>query len=216
MRRKLLLSISLSIFCLLLLGGRASAQVSYQYTGNQFNLFSCGTNSTDNGTTDCSTPGPNANTSYSASNFVTATLTVTSALPPNLNFQSVTGLPGFQVTMSDGQQTLSSGSSVCCGPGTDTIQASVGSIASNKVNVVWVVTPVINWATPAVITYGTALGPTQLDATANVPGTFAYSPSAGTNRSPGVWTLTVTFTPADATDYQTVQDAVQIVVKGSH
>jgi hypothetical protein len=31
-------------------------------------------------------------------------------------------------------------------------------------------TPVITWATPADITYGTALGATQLNATASVPG----------------------------------------------
>ena len=40
-------------------------------------------------------------------------------------------------------------------------------------------TPVITWATPADITYGTALGATQLNATANTPGTFVYSPVAG-------------------------------------
>ena len=40
-------------------------------------------------------------------------------------------------------------------------------------------TPVITWATPADITYGTALSATQLNATASVPGTFAYTPAAG-------------------------------------
>ena len=34
-------------------------------------------------------------------------------------------------------------------------------------------TPTITWANPADITYGTALGATQLDATASVPGTFS-------------------------------------------
>ena len=33
---------------------------------------------------------------------------------------------------------------------------------------------------PAAITYGTALGATQLDATASVAGTFAYTPASGT------------------------------------
>lgn len=36
--------------------------------------------------------------------------------------------------------------------------------------------PTIFWVSPASITYGTALGPAQLDATASVPGTFIYSP----------------------------------------
>ncbi len=35
------------------------------------------------------------------------------------------------------------------------------------------------WATPAAITYGTALSATQLNATAAVPGTFAYTPDRG-------------------------------------
>ena len=72
-------------------------------------------------------------------------------------------------------------------------------------------TPTITWASPADITYGTALGPTQLDATAsavvdgvtvNVPGTFAYSPTSGTVLNAGKdQTLSVTFTPTDATDF---------------
>ena len=41
-------------------------------------------------------------------------------------------------------------------------------------------TPVITWATPADIVYGTALSATQLNATATVPGTFVYTPAAGT------------------------------------
>ena len=41
-------------------------------------------------------------------------------------------------------------------------------------------TPTITWATPADIVYGTALSATQLNATASVPGTFVYTPAAGT------------------------------------
>ena len=40
-------------------------------------------------------------------------------------------------------------------------------------------TPTITWANPADIAYGTALGSTQLDATANYPGTFIYAPPGG-------------------------------------
>ena len=40
-------------------------------------------------------------------------------------------------------------------------------------------TPTITWATPADITYGTALSATQLNATASAPGTFAYTPAPG-------------------------------------
>ena len=40
-------------------------------------------------------------------------------------------------------------------------------------------TPVITWANPADITYGTPLSATQLDATASVAGNFDYTPAAG-------------------------------------
>jgi beta-glucanase (GH16 family) len=64
-------------------------------------------------------------------------------------------------------------------------------------------TPVITWATPAAITYGTALSATQLDATASVPGTFSYTPAAGAVLAAGSQTLSVTFTPTDTTKYTT-------------
>jgi hypothetical protein len=73
-------------------------------------------------------------------------------------------------------------------------------------------TPVITWPTPAAITYGTALSATQLDATASVPGALVYSPSAGTILTAGVQTLTVTFTPTDATDYTTAKATVTLTV----
>jgi hypothetical protein len=73
-------------------------------------------------------------------------------------------------------------------------------------------TPVITWATPAAITYPTALSATQLDASANVPGTSVYSPVSGTVLAPGTQTLSVTFTPTDTTDYKTATDSVDVTV----
>jgi hypothetical protein len=73
-------------------------------------------------------------------------------------------------------------------------------------------TPVISWAPPAAITYGTALGSGQLNATANVPGVFAYIPPAGAVLTAGTDTLAVAFTPADTNDYQSVTDTVSVVV----
>jgi len=73
-------------------------------------------------------------------------------------------------------------------------------------------TPTITWATPAAITYGTALSATQLNAKASVPGTFVYSPAAGTLPAIGTDTLTVTFTPTDTTDYTTATGSVQLKV----
>jgi hypothetical protein len=73
-------------------------------------------------------------------------------------------------------------------------------------------TPVVAWANPSVITYGTPLSTTQLNATASVPGTFAYTPAAGAVLNAGTQTLSVTFTPTDTTDYTTASITVQVVV----
>src|SRR6185503_1665683 len=71
----------------------------------------------------------------------------------------------------------------------------------------------ITWSTPADITYGTALGATQLNATANVPGTFVYSPAVGTVLNAGAnQTLSVTFTPTDATNYSGATATTTITV----
>jgi FG-GAP-like repeat/Bacterial Ig-like domain (group 3)/Divergent InlB B-repeat domain/FG-GAP repeat len=65
-------------------------------------------------------------------------------------------------------------------------------------------TPVITWPTPASIVSGTPLSATQLDATANVPGAFTYTPPSTTVLPVGNnQTLSVLFTPTDATDYNT-------------
>src|SRR4029077_1737512 len=74
-------------------------------------------------------------------------------------------------------------------------------------------TPVITWATPADIAYGTALGATQLNATTTVPGTFVYTPPATTVLSAGAaQTLSVSFTPTDAANYTTATKTVAINV----
>jgi hypothetical protein len=73
--------------------------------------------------------------------------------------------------------------------------------------------PRISWEPPAPITTGTPLNAAQLDATANVPGTFAYSPAAGAILPVGTSTLKATFTPADGANYQTVTVHVTLTVK---
>jgi trimeric autotransporter adhesin len=73
--------------------------------------------------------------------------------------------------------------------------------------------PVITWSAPAAITPGTALSATQLDAGANVPGTFAYTPPAGTVLSAGNnQTLSVVFTATDILDYGTATATTSINV----
>src|SRR5262249_46630405 len=72
--------------------------------------------------------------------------------------------------------------------------------------------PTITWGTPSPIVYGTALGPAQFDATANVPGHFAYTPGEGSVPGAGTRTLTATFTPTVAVDYATVTATTTIQV----
>lgn len=74
-------------------------------------------------------------------------------------------------------------------------------------------TPTITWAPPAAITWGTALGATQLNASAGaVPGSFTYTPPAGTILEVGTTTLTATFTPNDSQAYRTATASVSIQV----
>ncbi len=72
--------------------------------------------------------------------------------------------------------------------------------------------PTITWPTPAAITYGNPLTVMQLNATASVPGTFAYSPGAGTVLGAGPHILSVAFMPTDATDYRTADAQVTLQV----
>jgi len=57
----------------------------------------------------------------------------------------------------------------------------------------------ITWPTPAAIVYGTPLTAAQLDATSTTPGTFTYTPPAGTVLGAGPQTLSVTFLPTGST-----------------
>jgi phospholipase C len=59
----------------------------------------------------------------------------------------------------------------------------------------------LTWPAPAPIAYSTALSATQLNATATIPGAFAYTPALGTILPAGPQTLSVTFTPTDTVDY---------------
>lgn len=73
--------------------------------------------------------------------------------------------------------------------------------------------PLVTWDEPADIQLGTALGVTQLNATADIPGAFAYAPAIGTQLNAGAnLQLSVTFTPTDAANFNTVTKIVVITV----
>jgi uncharacterized repeat protein (TIGR01451 family) len=70
----------------------------------------------------------------------------------------------------------------------------------------------VTWATPAAITFGSAIGAGQLNATASVPGTFVYTPAAGTVLPVGNGqTLSAVFTPTSS-NYTSASKAVTINV----
>ena len=74
-------------------------------------------------------------------------------------------------------------------------------------------TPSITWATPAAISFGSALSSAQLNASASVPGSFVYTPPAGTVLGVGEGQpLKVDFTPADGDGYTTASKTVLIDV----
>ena len=81
------------------------------------------------------------------------------------------------------------------------------------------VTPIVSWSNPADITYGTALGLDQLDATASVPGTFTYTITATGQSADGAvlhagtgQSLSAIFTPTDTADYNIVTATAMINV----
>jgi len=125
-----------------------------------------------------------------------------------------TGSAQIPPTSNTGTLTSPVDSSVGTRTFTVNSQDQVGNISQpNSVTyTVAKATPVITWANPAPITYGTALTSAQLNASASVPGTFVYTPAAGTILGVGVQSLTANFTPSDATDYSGASKSVPITV----
>jgi hypothetical protein len=73
-------------------------------------------------------------------------------------------------------------------------------------------TPTLSWPPPASVVEGTLLTETQLNATADVAGTFVYSPPLGTMLT-ATQQLSVTFTPADTVNYNGATAAVTVTVQ---
>jgi sugar lactone lactonase YvrE len=127
---------------------------------------------------------------------------------------TATGVGGATVS---GTWTYSPASATSAGstPVTGTFTSSNTNYTSGTANgtlKIDAAMPTITWATPAAVFYGTVLSSTQLNAMASVPGTFVYNLAAGTTPPVGNDTLSVTFTPTDATDYKTATASVVLVV----
>jgi hypothetical protein len=133
---------------------------------------------------------------------------------------SATASSNLPVSFSvvSGPVTLNGSTVTITGTGTAVIRASQTGDASynaapdvDQVLTISKGTPIITWNDPANIASGTALSSTQLNATANVAGSFAYSPVAGTVLDPGTHGLNVVFTPTDP-NYNTATKSVLVNV----
>ncbi len=137
----------------------------------------------------------------------------------SVQLDATTSIPGSFVYTPAAGTVLQAGTHTLSVTFTPTDPSTAGFQAATATVTLQVnqASPLITWATPANIAYGTALGATQLDATASfngsaVAGAFVYSPVAGTVLTAGTHTLSVTFTPADATDFATATASVTIDV----
>ncbi len=121
-----------------------------------------------------------------------------------------------------GTFTYSPAAGETLGPGVHTLLATftpadggnfTPARASVSLTVAEVVPAVIAWPSPRSISYGTALGGEQFNASASVPGSFLYTPAAGVVLPPGEHRLSVIFTPEDQERYVTAHAAVLLIVE---
>ncbi len=154
-------------------------------------------------------------TTATASNFVKVTAVEQSTpqltwTPNSLVYGSA--LSGAQLNASSnvaGTFSYSPGAGAIVGAGLNTLHviftpsdtAHYLSVSASATLQVSQAVPVLSWAAPAPITAGTALNGAQLNATANIPGSFAYTPGPGTTLNAGSYTLRAVFTPTDQVDY---------------
>jgi uncharacterized repeat protein (TIGR01451 family) len=139
----------------------------------------------------------------------------------NVSVTSASGACTWNAVANDSWIHITSGGS---GAGSGTVNLSIDqnttgtprtgtlTVAGQTVSIFQRALPTITWSNPADIVYGTALDGTQLNATANTPGTFTYTPPAGTVLGKGPHNLHVDFAPTDTTNYDSTSKDVTINV----
>src|SRR5690606_3279830 len=114
--------------------------------------------------------------------------------------------PGGTVLNAGANQVLSVNFTPSNTNNYNSVNGTTVLITVNKAN------PVISWSNPSAITYGTPLGATQLNATASVPGTFTYSPPAGTVLNAGTnQKLAVGFVPTNTNNYNSIAETAVFI-----
>ena len=218
--------------------GGTGAMTSYMTTGNATASYSAGTLAVGSHTIKAVTNG----TLTMLGTTATAVFNVAPPPQPLLTWTTPAAIPyGTALSSTQLDAVATDASTGAAVPGTYAYTPQAGAIPGAGTNTLSVTftpsntasyspvtktvqlmvnqaSPVVTWATPAAIPYGTALSSTQLDATATgvggaaLPGTFAYTPAAGYKPMAGTDTLSVLFTPTDTTDYTTASKTVQLVV----
>ena len=144
---------------------------------------------------------------------------------PDASLEGVT--PTLTYYQGDGTSGTDLGANAPSEAGTYTVEARFpGSsdyteASSTAAFTITPVTPNVSWPTPATVLFGTVLDGTQLDATADatlagtvvsVPGTFLYTPAAGTILGAGEQKFSVIFTPTDSNDFTTASATTSLTV----
>ena len=101
---------------------------------------------------------------------------------------------------------------VLSGACTITKRCLAQSINVTTVMTYGILTPMVSWPLPSVLTFGQHVSGSELDARASVPGTFRYSVPPGTLLSPGVHHVSLTFQPRDTEDFTPVASTKTVVV----
>ncbi|MFZ3262729.1 MAG: Ig-like domain repeat protein, partial [Terriglobales bacterium] len=153
--------------------------------------------------------GAPATADYQSSFTVTATT--------NASTKAVITATGGNCSISGTTVTMTKGTGTCIITAKWATDTHYLAATATQKTVAGKLASTIEWPTPAAITYGTALGATQLDATAfynstQLTGSFVYTPAKGKILLAGSSTLTVKFTPTAVANYTTVTDTVTLVV----
>jgi len=167
------------------------------------------------------TAGGNAGTSITVAEEYASGTTVTSAT--DTITITVTGPNGYSKTYTatavNGVATFNLGSVLLTATGGYTYTASVSAmptitnaVAAETVSAATPGTPTVTWPTASAILYGQTLASSTLSGgSASVAGSFAFT-TPGTAPSVGTAQQSVTFTPTDTTNYQSVTNTVTLTV----
>ena len=153
-----------------------------------------------------------SNAVFSASNTVAGSISATATYSWKSN--NVTLTDGGRISGSS-TPTLTIANAQTTDSATYTVLAvnAAGSAFTPATLTVTAAATSVTWTNPAPVTYGTPLDTTnELNATANVPGNFVYTPAAGAVLNAGTNTLSVIFTPTDTVDYAMATNTVSLIV----